>query len=113
MRIPFNQPRRISEANIQAELYRQLKMRQIDSYLEYRVRGVGRLDIVVIDRGYIACIVECKSYSKSSKEANYATKQIAKYKALGVPVIILKRLEDMQKTVDVIISIMSTRGASI
>lgn len=90
-------PEKISEAEIQAELWHRLKAMNIDARLQVNQRIGGRnprLDIVIF-KDYIAiCIIECKSWSKSyirNRKYQQAknTKQILKYKQyFNLPVLI-------------------------
>ena len=61
--IPFK-PAKLSEANIQAEIYHQLKLLEIPCILEYVINN-SRFDIIVLDnkKENILLIIECKRIS--------------------------------------------------
>ena len=86
----FIKPKRMPEANIQAELYRRLRSYNIPCCLEYRIKlpngtGYCRADIVVIDGdSNIACIIEVKSRIKKKKPYE-AGRQYQNYESLGIP----------------------------
>ena len=90
----FIKPSRIAEANIQAEIYHRLKLAHIDCYLEYKVKKIGRLDIIILLNDEIVCIIEVKSY-KIQKDFNYDSKQIARYRQLNIPILGCGNLKDI------------------
>lgn len=91
----FNVPRKLPEANVQAEFYhrcrnfhrcRNLGLRLC---LEYRLDNC-RFDAVMINsRDEIYAIVEFKSWIRDKDVMNYDSKQLQKYRAYGVPVVFL------------------------
>ena len=90
-KVKFIRPNRLHEANVQAEVYRQLRNNDIKCCLEYRIHCpkyncIVRADIVIIRDGLITAIIECKS-RKSDKKPNYSGRQYKKYKSIGIPVI--------------------------
>lgn len=94
----FINSRRISEANIQAEIYHQCKLNSINCYLEYKVPGNkprSRLDIVILDNDdNITLIIEVKSYIVD-KLPNLNTRQIRKYLKYGIPIVVIGRMENI------------------
>ena len=96
----FKLPKRISEANIQAEFYSQCKSNNINVYHEYKYEEC-RFDAVIYEHDKIILIVEFKSY-KRKRKPNYETKQIQKYKKYNIPILIVGRMEDVKRTVNYI-----------
>src|SRR5271154_7035683 len=74
-----------NEANIQAEFYHACRLIGIQCVLEV-FTVVGRLDAVIFNqqRTYFLAIVEVKK--EQHRFANGSSKQILRYKQLGVPV---------------------------
>lgn len=72
----------LSEALIQAEFYHHCRLLEVPCTLEWQV-AVGRLDAIIFDRTWTRChaIVEVKKRGDQFK-----TRQIARYKKIGVPV---------------------------
>ncbi len=91
----FILPPRLSEANIQAEFYRQCKDIGLDVYLEYKHEG-SRFD-------EIKFIIEIKSY-KTQRAPKRNTKQIKRYESYKVPVLMITRMEMIPVAIDYIIS---------
>ena len=92
--------KRIPEANIQAEFYRQCKNNGINVCLEYRFSGC-RFDAVVYDQNkFIHFIVEVKSYTDPNKKPNWNTKQIKKYKQFRTPVLLIVRMEGIKEAIE-------------
>ena len=88
----FLPPKKLREANIQAELYHRLKELGIPSYLEYSFKDFAnnrrrRADLVVYKNNKIVCLVEAKSRIRSF-QPNWNTKQLKAYRATGVFVIV-------------------------
>lgn len=96
-----------SEAEIQAEFYCACKVSGIVVRLELST-PVGRLDAAIMsdDGQRIVAVVECKK----SKFAYENTKQIRKYQLLGVPVILLKSLDEIQSVVEKVKPLRNTTG---
>ena len=92
----FIQPKRVAEANIQAELYRRLKELSITCYLEYKIKLINcttsrrkslRVDLLVLKNNKIVCLIEIKSH-RVKREFLSQTKQIQTYLSLGIPFIL-------------------------
>lgn len=98
----FIKPRKLAEANIQAELYHRCREMGISCYLEYRVKmgmRTCRFDVVIMDKfGEIKMIIEVKSYVRD-REPNRETKQIKRYSLFGVPVVLITKIEDIENLV--------------
>jgi len=100
---------RVSEANIQAECYHQLKLRGIDSYLEFK-HDHCIFDMIIYDKkNDIIAIVEFKSRKEVNKDKVYMTKQIFRYSQYGVPVLFCNHLSQVADTVDTIQKLLNTR----
>ncbi len=99
----FKLPKRISEANIQAEFYRQCKTNNINVYLEYKHEEC-RFDAVIYEYDKIVLIVEIKSY-KRKRKPNYGTKQMQKYEKYNIPVLLIGRMEEINKTIQYILNV--------
>lgn len=107
--IPFNKPKRIAEANIQALLFKALIEEGVNCYLEYKHKEEGkrgcRFDVVILDKTkkFIIGIIECKSVSQHRLEKRRngmdSSNQIARYKELGLPVFYCLCLSDIGDTV--------------
>jgi hypothetical protein len=91
---------RISEANIQAELYCKLLSNDIQCELEYKIKGIGVIDIIILDnpRKKILCFIECKSYKRPTTYHNDTT-QLRRYRTCDVPVLLIGRLEKIDDIV--------------
>ena len=105
----FIRPRRLPEANIQAELYRQLRNRDIKCCLEYRIYVKSmdsfiRADVIIIKDSIIICIIECKSRREGSKP-NKNGRQYRSYASLGVPFMYCMTFKQVPKMVDEVIKI--------
>ena len=76
----FVKPKKIPEANIQAEIYHFCRNNNIRVCLEYSYKHC-RFDIVIInDNDDIVLYIETKSHKKPNiKNKSYNTKQILKY----------------------------------
>lgn len=80
-------PKRLPEANIQAEFYHRCRLLGLRLCLEYRYEHC-RFDAVMLDRNdNIYAIIEFKSRIKPIK-GEYKTKQIDKYSKYGIPIIV-------------------------
>jgi len=81
----FYKPKKLREANIQAELYRQLTNIGIKCYLEYPIykEGCGklRIDCVVLDNkeNEILAAIEVRSYKDIYVKVNKKTKRMMRY----------------------------------
>lgn len=96
----FVRPKRISEANIQAECYHRLRNLGINCYLEYKLQHC-RLDmVIVVNENTIACIVEFKSRTKDLTLRK--GKQYTKYKALGFPLLYCHHMDEIDATITLI-----------
>lgn len=86
----YTRPKRLPEANIQAQLYMRLYQEKIPCTLEYKVPG-SRFDVVVHDHERIKCIIEIKSMTLKSREKRLRGeriyRQIVRYESHGVPVV--------------------------
>lgn len=108
----FIKPRRLPEANIQAEVYRQLRNQGIKCCLEYRIYIESmnchiRADVVIIQDGDIIAIIECKS-RKEDGEPNKSGRQYKKYKELGIPFIYCMTFKQVPKIINKIISLLDS-----
>lgn len=92
---------RISEANIQAEVYHRLRLAGIICYLEYKHQNC-RFDMVIIKGDVIVLIVEFKSRIRHIGRINTKGKQYQKYTAFDVPVIYCTNKSEIDDTVRVI-----------
>lgn len=97
--IPWEQPKRVAEANIVAELYHQCKIAGVKCYLAYKL-GHCRFDAVIISHDRIIAIIEAKSWRRphSIKEV-VATKQYEKYSRLGPLLLYVTSFEDVVRRV--------------
>lgn len=90
---------KLSEANVQAELYMALKCEGIQCELEYKIRRPNergaRLDVIIIKDGKIPAIIEVKNHLVPEKtKAEWHTKsQYKRYSRYGVPVLICPAME--------------------
>lgn len=82
----------VTEATVQAEFFRYCCDIELPCALEL-ITPVGRLDAAVFNGDWtrILAIVECKRFRK--KEAMTETRQIRRYKQIGVPVFGLCKRE--------------------
>jgi hypothetical protein len=96
-------PRRLSETNIQAEIYRQCKANGIECFLEYRsywngIRGC-RFDAVIVKDGMITTIIEVKSVRphrlEQRRESWKVSKQHKRYSQFGLPVYLVRCMDDV------------------
>lgn len=94
----FQLPSRLSEANIQAEFYRQCKDAGINIYLEYKYQNCI-FDAVIYNNDEIEHIIEFKSY-KTTKKPKINTKQLKKYSSFGIHIILITRMESISFVVD-------------
>ena len=98
----FIRPRRIPEANIQAEIYKRLKELGIESMLEYRFKEFRlRADLIVIKNNEVLCACEVKS--RVCKRPMTYGKQFQKYLKLGIPIFYCLNLQEIDKIVEKIV----------
>ena len=88
----FIPPKRLREANLQAELYCRLKELNIPCYLEYSFHLIGsskrpRADAAIYKNGKVVCLVEVKSRMNPFR-TNWQSKQLQKYRATGLYTIV-------------------------
>jgi hypothetical protein len=95
--------RLIPEANIQAEFYHCCRLRGIHCVLEY-ITPVGRLDVSILNREctHLLAIVECKSNEYGAVNLN--SRQMQRYRHLGVPIYGLASLADVEYVVSEVFS---------
>ena len=103
---------RISEANIQAEIYHRLKVCGIPCYLEYKVDKC-RFDIVILKEHEevteIIAIVEVKSkLGDNINKINYNGRQFKKYSSYGLPLLYCTNMSCVYKTVGKILRIYNS-----
>lgn len=101
--------KRISDNLVTIHLARLLLNDGIDVDAEYKPRqkinGRGcRFDLVIIDGGDIAVIVETKG-----SESSTCTKQLVRYAKFGVPVILCDGLDRVQASYNMIHQILDGR----
>jgi hypothetical protein len=103
--------KRISEANIQAEFYRQCMDHGLHCYLEFP-QGNCRFDAVVYTKPDkdIHFIIEIKSYKSKTHEAHLYTEQTNKYRQFGIPVLVIVRRSEILKTVRFIKKKLEEKG---
>ena len=83
----FIRPKRLPEANIQAEFYHRCRLLGLRLCLEYKYEH-SRFDAVMLDSDdNIYAIIEFKSRIKPII-GDYNTKQIKKYQQYGIPIIV-------------------------
>lgn len=99
--IPFITPRQgTTEATLQAEIYHQLRKKNIKSVLEYKINNCIT-DIAVLDSTEnICCAIEVKRNRK--REVKRTSKQYNKYEKLGIPFIYCVHESRIKDTVDLI-----------
>ena len=108
----FTKPKKLPEANIQAELYHYLRNEGIRCCLEYHMHceSTGnnlRADIVTVIDDEIGCIVECKS-----RTFNFGIettgKQYQQYKSFDIPLFYCMKFTHVKKTLESIIKLHKT-----
>jgi len=102
--------KKIPEANIQAEFYKQCKDAGINIILEYATkyydpsfygqksgrRKKCRFDCLIYDDDRNAiCIVEIKSRLYGSSPKMLKTKQIKRYESFGIPVLLIANMNEV------------------
>ena len=106
----FIKPKKLPEANIQAELYRQLRNNNIKCCLEYRIRIPEfkrniRADIVVIKDSRIIVIIEVKS-RYGDDEINKDSRQWKCYETLNVPIIYCMNFRQVPITINKVLELL-------
>jgi dephospho-CoA kinase len=98
--ITFNIPNRITEANIQAEIYRRLYIENIPCYLEYKHEH-SKFDIVILNQSKttIIAIIEIKSKIKNINIIS-CKKQFDKYSRYGLPLIYCNNCSQINNTIE-------------
>ncbi len=108
----FVRPKRLPEANIQAELYHELRKANIRCCLEYSMyceetRSNLRADIITIIGDDIGCIIECKS-----RGGNFAIdkegKQYRQYRTFNIPLFYCMKFTHVKMTLESIIKLHKT-----
>lgn len=94
----FEVPKRLPEANIQAEFYHRCRLEGLRLCLEYKYEH-SRFDCVMIgDDDSIYAIVEFKSKVKPIVKS-YNTKQIQKYSQYNIPIVLCFSYKDIDYTI--------------
>lgn len=100
--------RKLPEANIQAEIYNEIKKIGLFPVLEFKIHGC-RIDCAVFKefKEYeLIAIIEVKSY-KYFQEPNINTKQIKKYRErFDVPLIVIGRIEGIPSLINELIELI-------
>ena len=107
----YTRPEKLPEANIQAELYLRLRNAGFECQLEYFHAG-WRIDCAVLDPRnprLILCLIEVKNHRLTKADKS----QIAGYKSIGVPVLVVEGLGDIDTVVDRIAKSVDARPMSI
>lgn len=102
-----------TEATIQAELYHLCKLASLSCACQV-VTPAGVLDVLVFDpekREAIA-IVECKATKEKAQRAN-RSRQVARYKTLGVPVLTIGAIEEAGAISATLVSLAAECGPRI
>ena len=94
-----HKPKRLPEANVQAEIYCQLKALNIEVILEYKqyVKAMNcfmRIDVAVIQGDRLITAIECKSRNRTRINEN--TRQHKKYMSLGIPFMYCLSIKDVE-----------------
>ena len=97
-KMKFTPKKRISEANIQAEVYYRLKRLGINCYLEYKHEHC-RFDMVIVNDDDIIAIIEFKSRIKKIGIINTQSRQYNRYLSYGLPIIYCTCMDEVDKTV--------------
>lgn len=103
----FIAPKRMPEANVQAELYRQLRNKGIRCCLEYKMKTPKgenvRVDCVIMDANdFIILLVETKSSKRENKRVNTGTRQYERYEDLGLPFTYCINTKDAEPIVEAV-----------
>lgn len=113
-RMQYKKPKHPTEANVQAELYRQCCITKLRCTLEYthsyyceekQKKRRCRFDAIIHDNDKIYCIIECKRPFRR-RRSERKTKQIERYEQFGVPVLVLREFRDVRDIIDHAIGIM-------
>jgi len=98
----FIRPKKIPEANIQAEIYKNLRDLKIKCCLEYRFKTpLGyhmRADVAVIKDGFVICFIECKS-RKDNRNIYKDGRQYKGYMSTGVETIYCMAWDEIKETI--------------
>lgn len=103
----FIAPKRMPEANVQAELYRQLRNKGLRCCLEYKMKTPKgenvRVDCIIFDENnFIVLLVETKSSKRPDKRVNTGTRQFERYKDLGLPFTYCINTKDAEPIVEAV-----------
>lgn len=95
-----------AEANTQAEFYHHARLQELPILLEVTTPA-GRIDVAVLcaDRSGIVAVVECK---RGGRPMDGKSKQIRRYKRLGVPVY---GLNDWRRAQSLVSTIKARHGS--
>jgi hypothetical protein len=92
--------KKINSAIIQSEFYFRCKQENIVCYLEFKDNN-SRFDALIFDNNLNKiAIVEFKSYKSKDKKAITNTKQIKKYLSFNLPIFLVVRFEEIEKTIE-------------
>ena len=98
MTIQVREPQHITEFEVQAYLWNELKKRGINARGEvktrYAKRAYVRFDIAIFEAGQLTRIVEIKRSKIAHKTSWEDTRQGKRYNDFGVPVNIIYGMED-------------------
>lgn len=98
MTIPVREPQHITEFEIQAYLWNELKKRGINARGEvktrYAKRAYVRFDIAIFEDGEMTRIIEIKRSKIAHKTSWEDTRQGKRYNEFGVPVNIIYGMQD-------------------
>jgi len=108
----FIKPKKLPEANIQAELFHLLRNEGIRCCLEYSMHceQTGnnlRADMVTVIGDDIGCIVECKSRT-GNFTIDTEGRQFIQYKSFNVPLFYCMNFAHVKKTLESIIKLHET-----
>lgn len=111
--LEFIPPKRLPEANIQAELYRKLRDTNIKCCLEYRMfcketNSFIRVDAITLLDGRITSFIECKSRNDNFQVAIEGS-QYQKYKTFGIPIFYCMNFKHVTRTVE-LVELLHTQG---
>ena len=110
----FIRPKKIPEANIQAEIYKRLRDRDVQCCLEYKHRisesSFIRVDVAVIYKDELLLFIECKSRKEGSKPYREG-RQYINYLSSGVEFIYCMGWWDIAKTLDIAFEMLHKKRA--
>lgn len=112
-------PRRLSEFEMQAIIYGQLRSLHIDARgcVGARCDDFGKhhkcyFDLVVFDRlKKPVLIIEVKNRKKKSKLSGIGGRQHRRYSKFSVPIVVCDREDDVFRTVDKVVEMVWKKGA--